>query len=267
VLGRDTSERHTVSFLAVKAGELVLKPFEVPVVLPDGQAAVVLTPEVRVNVTSTIGNEEAPALAGPGASSPVIVRNDFLIWGLAAADIAILAALIAIFAYRRWRAWVEAHKPPPPPVPAHERAYSRIAEIEMMGLIEKRDFKSLALMISEVIREFMGAKIGFSGTDSTTWETLELVRNRRPEQTIGKLDFLELEDFLSLCDLIKFAKFEPSANDAVSLLRRSRGIVDAVMYMQTEAAAPVEGTAGEAPETAADEPVESGEEAGKGGDR
>lgn len=235
VLGAGTSEHHELSLLSVRSGELVLMPFEVPVVMPDGQASSVPTPQVNLKVLSSLGNEEAPKLAPPGETVPVPVRNDLLIWGLGAALVAGLAALLAIFGYRRYRAWVEAHRPPPPPIPPHELAYRRLREIELMGLIDGRMFKELALMVSDVIREFLGGKLDFPGSDSTTWETIVYVRDRRPDQSIGLLDINELDDFLNLCDLIKFAKFEPSPSDAESLLRRGRAIVDRVMSTHTEA--------------------------------
>lgn len=229
VIGTSESESHTISLLAVKAGDVVLKPFEVPVVTSAGEAAMVMTPEVRLTVKSMIGNEEAPELASPGSTAPVTVMNVILVWGLAALLTAALTALAAVAGYRRWRAWADAHKPPPPPVPPHETAYRRISEIEAMGLVDAGDFKTLALLLSEVIRAFVGARLGFSGEDSTTWETIDSVRRMQNERLLGRLQADELEDFLGLCDLIKFAKFEPSQNDASSLLRRSRSIVDDVM--------------------------------------
>lgn len=236
VLGTSTSESHKLILLAIKTGEAILKPFEVPVVLPDGHAASVMTPELRINVSGSLGNEEAPELAPPGEARPVIVRNDLLIWILVALAAAAVASLTAIMVYRRWRAWADAHRPPPPPVPPHERARARLAEIEAMGLVEQRDFKTLALLVSEVIREFLGAVLRFPGTDSTTWETLESVRRASGGNAVGKMSLMELEDFLALCDLIKFAKFEPSVGDAQALVRRSHELVDMVMCGPTDQA-------------------------------
>lgn len=230
VLGTSTSETHALVLLAIKTGEAVLKPFEVPVVLPDGHAASVMTPELRISVSGLIGNEESPELASPGNAMPVVVRNDLLIWVLVALAAAAVASLTAIIIYRRWRAWVDAHKPPPPPVPPHERARARLAEIEAMGLVEQREFKTLALLVSEVIREFLGALLGFPGTDSTTWETLESVRTTAGDKGVGRMSTMELEDFLALCDLIKFAKFEPSVADAQALIRRSHEMIDMAMH-------------------------------------
>lgn len=229
VLGTGTSESHTVTLMAVKAGPAVQKAFDVPVVLPDGGTGMVRTPEVALDVTSTIGNENDPQLVQFADPKPLIVRNDLLLWILGALLVAALAAVAAILGYRRYRAWVLAHTPPPPPEPADVTAYRRLREIEAMGLLESFRFKELALLLSEVVREFLGARIGFPGADSTTWETLDFVRNAPSGRDAGRLDANELEDFLSLCDLIKFAKFEPTVADGAALLRRSREMVDRVM--------------------------------------
>ncbi len=229
VLGTGTSESHSITLMAVKAGSAEMAPFDVPVVLADGTTGMVRTPAAAIEVVSTIGNENDPQVAQFATPAPLIVRNDLLLWILGAVLVAAVAAAAGILGYRRYRAWVLAHTPPPPPEPAHVTAYRRLAEIEAMGLIDAFRFKELALLLSEVVREFLGARLGFPGSDSTTWETLDFVKAAGPGGASGRLDPAELEDFLSLCDLIKFAKFQPTVADGAALLKRGRGIVDRVM--------------------------------------
>ncbi|MBM4396504.1 MAG: hypothetical protein FJ087_12550 [Deltaproteobacteria bacterium] len=224
VAGTSAGETHALELLPVRLGTSVIAPIEVPYVDPSGAARVARTPEVRIQVAGTLGNEADPQPAGPGEPVPVRVPNTPLVWALSAIGIALLASAIGALGYRRWRAWKDAHRPPPPPRPAHEVARERLAEIEAMGLVEAGDFSQLALLVSEVVREFLGARLSFAGVDMTTWEVLQAVSGR----DLGRLSAVELEDFLALCDLVKFAKFTPTPAEGAGLLRRAREAVDKV---------------------------------------
>ena len=225
VAGVGTSESHSLTMLPVRVGTSVLAPMEVPYVTATGEARIAHTPEVRIQVGSTLGDETDPQPAPAGTPMPVRVRNTPLIWGLSSLGVALAAALIAILAYRRWRTWREAHRPPPPPRPAHEVALERLAQIEAMGLVDAGDFKQLALLVTEVVREFLGGRFGFSGVDLTTWEVLGLLAGR----DLGRMTTVELEDYLGFCDLVKFAKFQPTADEGRGLLRRAYEVVSRVM--------------------------------------
>lgn len=225
VLGQDTGEKHVLTLLPVRVGAAVLPPIEVPYVTAAGEARTAATPEVRVQVGSTMGNEVAPQLAESGRPVAVRVRNSPLLWSLSGLGIALLAAVLAILGYRRFRAWSDARRPPPPPRPAHEVAFERLGEIEAMGLVESGEFQRLALLVSEVVREFLGATFRFSGVDLTTWEVLRNLEGK----DLRRLSRPELEDFLSLCDLIKFAKYVPAVEEAEGLTRRARDVVDRLL--------------------------------------
>ena len=236
VAGVGTSESHQLTMLPVRVGTSVLAPMEVPYVTATGEARIAHTPEVRIQVGSTLGDEADPQPAPAGTPMPVRVRNTPLIWGLSSLGVALAAALMGILAYRRWRAWRDAHRPPPPPRPAHEVALERLAQIEAMGLVDAGDFKQLALLVTEVVREFLGGRFGFSGVDLTTWEVLGLLAGR----DLGRMTTVELEDYLGFCDLVKFAKFQPTADEGRGLLRRAYEVVGRVMEGRDPGSAGIE---------------------------
>ena len=64
--------------------------------------------------------------------------------------------------------------------------------------------------MSEVIREYLGARFGFDSLELTTDELCaELQRTAGREVLLG-----EVQGWLSACDLVKFAKISPSAAEA-----------------------------------------------------
>lgn len=224
IAGSAGGEVHRLTLLPVRVGTSVLKPIEVPYVDVDGEAGISRTPEVRIQVGSTLGDETNPELAPAGEPVPVRVPNTLLIWALFGLAVAAVAALGGIIAYRAWRRWQDAHRPPPPPRPPLEVALERLALIESRGLAISGEFKELALEVSEVVREFLGGCMGFSGVDMTTYEVMLAVSGK----DLGRLTPPELEDFLGFCDLVKFARFVPTPEEAQGLVPRARDLVGRV---------------------------------------
>lgn len=225
ISGSSGREIHHLTLLPVRVGTSVLKPIEVPYVDPQGQAGSTHTPELRIQVGSSLGDETDPQLAPAGEPVPVLVPNLVLIWTLFGLCVAAVAAAGGILGYRAWRRWQEAHRPPPPPRPPLEVALERLADIEARGLAVNGEFKELALEVSEVVREFLGGCMGFSGVDMTTFEVLMALQGR----DTGRATPPELEDFFGFCDLVKFAKLVPSEEEAHGMLPRARDLVNRVV--------------------------------------
>ncbi len=232
--GGAAGEIQQLKLLPVRTGTSVLAPIEVPYLTPSGEARVALTPEVRIQSADTLGNEADPSPAPAGVPVVVLVRNTVLIWVLAGLGIAVIAGLGGVVVASAIRRYRDAHRPLPPPRPADEVALERLAQIEAMGLVEAGDYQKLALLVSEVAREFLGNMYGFQGVDMTSWEVLQALKDR----DLRRADPLEIDDFLSLCDLVKFAKFEPTADEARGLLRRARDLVERVCMAPAPAPAP-----------------------------
>lgn len=224
VAGQATSERHTLVLMPARLGVLTLKPIEVPYVLPDGHAEVAKTPELSIEVKGMLGDETQFELAPPGDFVEVHILNSPLVYGLIATLSAIVATVVAIFGYRWWRRWKEANKPPPPPKPPIEVALERLLKLEQMNLDPSVSFKEIALVVSDILREFLGATYGFPGVDLTTYEVMQALKTKK----LGRASPLEVEDFLGICDLIKFAKYVPSVDETNSLIPRARNLINRI---------------------------------------
>jgi hypothetical protein len=225
VLGIASSEDHVLRLLPVRRGTSRVPPFEIPWVAASGEARSVRSPEVTVEVASVLDDTEAPELAPAGKPVPVRVPNLPLLIAAGALVVAILAAAAGIWGWRRYQAWKEAHRPPPPPRPAHEVALEKLRDLEARGLAEAGEYQALALGVSEVLREFLGALHGFQGVDLTTWEVIRAIQGR----DLGRISALDLEEFLSFCDLVKFAKYQPAPSEGEGIVPRARDIVMRVM--------------------------------------
>jgi hypothetical protein len=105
-----------------------------------------------------------------------------------------------------------------------------LAKLE--ALLSELSWPELALGVSEIIREFLGQRLGFNGVEATTYEVMRNITGK----SIGTMTPERIEDLLSLCDLIKFAKFQPSQQEGMQLIPRSRDLVYGVIALDSQLA-------------------------------
>jgi hypothetical protein len=112
-------------------------------------------------------------------------------------------------------------RPGPPPRPAHEVALERLDRLGAYGFLENADNRPFYFAVSEIIRDYLGARFGFDSLEMTTDELMaELRRAAARELVLG-----EIEGWLSGCDLVKFAKISPSAAESRGTLETAIRIV------------------------------------------
>lgn len=124
--------------------------------------------------------------------------------------------------------------PPPPPRPPWEVALERLDEVRHAGLLETGRLADFFDRVNDAVREYLGARFGFDGLESTTDETLRALR-RAPH--FG-LPLPELAAFLQECDLVKFADMTPALAECERALVEAERVVRATMPMTATAPAP-----------------------------
>jgi len=113
--------------------------------------------------------------------------------------------------------------PPTPPVPPHIRAKQKLAEA--LPLIH--DARLFCTLVSDTIRIYLEERFQFHAPERTTEEFLiELQQSEHlaPDQKIS------LGQFLESCDLVKFAKFEPTETTLRELHDSAGRLVDETQY-------------------------------------
>jgi hypothetical protein len=219
----DGRVRHefTLTIAAYEPGEKEIPAVEVTYLGKAGDVRTARTAAVPVKVTSLIANEPEPALKEATAPVVVMEENRLLIYLGAGLLAAALGAFVAWLIVRRMRARIAA-RPGPPPRPAHEIALERLDRLGQYGFLEDADNRPFYFSVSEVIREYLGARFGFDSLELTTDELIdELKRNGRD---LGLIQG-EITGWLSACDLVKFAKISPSAAEARGSLETALRIV------------------------------------------
>jgi hypothetical protein len=142
------------------------------------------------------------------ALKPLIEIPDFWLWFIwMAAILALCAGAWLAWRYGRQKA---AAVRAAPPVPPHVRA--RRALEAALALLS--DPKAFSIAVSGAIRGYLEERFEFHAPDRTTEEFLYELQGTNLLTTEQKLS---LGDFLASCDLIKFAKYEPTETELRAL--------------------------------------------------
>jgi hypothetical protein len=215
------SRSFTLKVAAYETGALTVPPVEVTYIGKDGKVLTVKTAALPLKITSLIANEPEPALKE--LAPPVVVMEQdltlaYIAGGLGAAG---LGALLALHLRRKMRARA-AYRPAPPPRPAHEVALEKLDHLARSGFTADADLRLFYFQLSEVLREYFGARFGFEALEMTTEELVAQLERRAPRGLIMG----EIAGWLSGCDLVKFAKLAPTAAEARGALETAIRLVE-----------------------------------------
>lgn len=160
--------------------------------------------------TQTLARAAVPAGAGQDIRDivpPVPVPSvwDWVGWVLA-------AVVAAALGWWLWRVWQRrrARVPVIPPVPPHRRARQRLEAA--LALLDRP--KEFCIAVSDALRFYLEERFELRAPERTTEEFLvELQRSDAllPDQK------QVLGEFLQRCDLVKFARYEPTRSELLEL--------------------------------------------------
>jgi len=198
--------RFLLAIAAYEPGAVTLPGLEVTYLGRGGEVLSTRTEPIAMKITSLLANEAEPVLKENAPPVQVLQRDLLLVYVGAGVGAALFGALAASFVRRRLRARA-AIRPAPPLRPPHEIALDKLDRLGVRALAEQADFRPLYFEMSEIIREYLGARFGFDALEMTTEELVDQLRRRGagPIETTG---------WLSQCDLVKFAKLPPTVAEA-----------------------------------------------------
>jgi hypothetical protein len=131
------------------------------------------------------------------------------------------AIALAILLNRLWPK-LKKTPPPPPPVPPWRKALEQLVTIEHQGLLESGRAAEYIDRVSDTLREYLGARYGFDGLESTTREVLRQMTEKAPDFRFET----EVRGILQRSDLAKFARRVPDGAECRDALFETRRIVE-----------------------------------------
>lgn len=156
---------------------------------------------------------------------PLELTEDYrkmIVWG-SIAFAALLIALISIYIWRRRRAGkgilpqkVE------PPRPAHEIALEALDALKASALLAEGQIKAYYVTLSEIIRKYIEGRYFIIALEMTTEDLLMQLQGADVDaETVSSI-----REFLSVCDLVKFAKHHPNDDQHVRILDSAYNLID-----------------------------------------
>jgi len=108
-------------------------------------------------------------------------------------------------------------------IPAYEWANRQIAALVSEDLVRKGRVQEFYYRISDIIRGYVERRFGVSAPEMTTEEFLAAAAS---DGRFGERNSVELNEFLNACDLVKYARQIPGADEADAVLRAAGGFVE-----------------------------------------
>ena len=194
------------------SGEYTIPPMTIEFHKKDEQNPVkheIETEEIKINVTSLLPGD-ARDLKIHEIAPPVDLPRSLKTWIWSAALLGILAlTTVAGLLFRKYRRRHEGIAAPT--VPAHEIAFRELQKLIDEHLIEDGKIKLFYQRMSNVVRHYIERRFGLHAPEQTTEEFLEDLQSSEALNTQYRS---LLGDFLSNCDLVKFAEHQPG-NEAI----------------------------------------------------
>ncbi len=230
-----------LDLIALEPGKHTIPALKLRAVRDDGALSESSTEPQPVEVESLLANEPNAEPKPPTGPVEVIQDDYTLAWVLAGIlAIALIAGLTLLI--QRWLARRPKPLPPPAPErPAWEVALGKLAELDARKaeLLAEQRGGEFVDGVSDALREYLGRRYGFEGLESTTGELLATLERIRPD----KLSLSGVSLLLEQCDLVKFARATPDAEQCDDLWNGAVGLIRSTTPLPAPVAPRTEGKA------------------------
>ncbi|OQX53593.1 MAG: hypothetical protein B5M48_03180 [Candidatus Omnitrophica bacterium 4484_213] len=177
----------------------------------------VSTDEITVEVESILENAEDKRdireIAGP-IGFPV--KIPWYLWGIL--GLIALGAGTAFFLFKRKKTQTVL-----PPRPAHEIAYEALEALTQKEYLRRGELKLYYIELSDIVRHYLENRFNLRAPEMTTEEFLNSVKDNKALSYEHKS---LLRDFLSHCDLVKFARYKPPEKEVGLSFESAKKLID-----------------------------------------
>jgi hypothetical protein len=165
------------------------------------------TPEVTVAVRSVLPEDMQEAKLNE-INPPVSFPRSYALWiwlGVGLAVITAIVVIVIIVQRRKKGEEVRIQR-----VPAHELAYEALRRLVSEDLVKEGEIKVFYQRLSGIVRHYIENRFGLRAPEQTTEEFLT---GLEAAQEFPDRYKPLLKTFLTHCDLVKFAEYQPQAKD------------------------------------------------------
>ena len=117
-----------------------------------------------------------------------------------------------------------------PPIPAHIIAYEALTALERKDYIRRGLTQAYYTELSDIVRHYLEDRFNIRAPEMTTEEFLIKVKE---DNTLTLEQKGLLRDFLTACDLVKFAKHQPAQQEATLSFASAKKLIDQTKQEET----------------------------------
>jgi hypothetical protein len=188
-----------------------------------GEAFQINTEPITIEVLSLLAGDEQPEVVDEAGTVVSLTRH--IAWWWYAIGAAILIAIggivTAVILKRGKHKEIERIYRC-----AHEIAYQRLQKLQAAGLIEAGKLKEYYERTSGILRYYIEDRFELKAPERTTEEFLYEIQYGRGVYVLAEDDRSSLEQFLKHCDLVKFARHEPTRDQIERTVELVEGFVE-----------------------------------------
>ncbi len=212
---------------AFKVGEQTIPVYKVEYRLNDKDAwQEISAAAIKINVESVL-EKGAEQLSVKPIKPKLIIWRDF--WGWVIALIAIALIVLIVFLIKKYI--VKLKSRPEIIIPAHEIALRELKLLEEQDLISKGMIELFFEKLSGCVRHYLENRFHLRAPWMSTEEFLSKAKTS-PALTTEHKHFLR--DFLVLCDMVKFARYGSSVNEAKDSFSIVRNFIEQTKQVEIE---------------------------------
>jgi hypothetical protein len=146
------------------------------------------------------------------------------LWWLLWLLLVLIAVAAGIYLFLRYkRPSQEKVKASAPELPAWEKAYQELEALRLENLLDKGLFKEFFTRVSGIARHYMENRFNIHAPHMTTEEFLYYLG---VSGHLNETQKIALKEFLNSCDMVKFAKYAPTVNEASKIFDCARKLID-----------------------------------------
>lgn len=217
------------------AGDLTIPALTVEV--QDGASRQSLQTDPLTIVVSTLLPANADPSAPKDIAPPVSVARQGLSPGVWLVAAGLLALLLGAGGWWYWRRR-PARRTPLLQRPAHLLALAALEQLQRQELIEQARIEAFYVRLSTIARRYIELRFGLRAPEQTTEEFLNAVL-RTDGLLVAHRDLLRT--FLQHCDLVKFARHQPTPHDMEEAFESAKVFIEQTADAQVLITVPASG--------------------------
>ncbi len=188
-------------------GDYQIPPITIRYLTPQGETKQISTDPIAIKVNSLLKGEEGEdikPLRGPRS-----FERDFPWWWFVIGTVVIAAAVLFYLMYRRAGRPIDLGREAVDTRLPWEIALDELGKLKNSDWVARGLYKEYYLRLSEIFRKYLERRYGISALERTTHEIIMEFRGL----SLEKREEEAIRHFLEECDLVKFAKYDPTSED------------------------------------------------------